>query len=72
MKKCDMLNETFAETLDGDDSILAVHKFRDLFESYKQGISSDLLDWLTVFALSDENEVRVGKVSASLKVACSV
>jgi hypothetical protein len=72
MKKYDMLNDVFAETIDGADLILSVHKFRDLFESYKQGISPDLLDWLTLFALSSKNEVLFDKVSASLKVACSV
>jgi len=72
MKKYDALNDVFAEILDGADLILAVHKFRDLFESYKQGINSDLLDWLTLYALSSKNEVLFDKVSASLKVACSV
>ena len=72
MKKYEALNDVFTETLDGADLILAVHKFRDLFESYKQGISSDLLDWLTLYALSSKNEVLFDKVSASLKVACSV
>jgi hypothetical protein len=72
MQKYDALNDVYANTLDGADLILAVHKFRDLFESYKQGINSDLLDWLTLYALSSKNEVLFDKVLASLKVACSV
>ena len=42
------------------------------FTSYKVEIGSELLDWLTLYAISSQSEVLHDKVSASLEVACSI
>ena len=72
MEKYDKLTEVFNGPLDGADLILAVHKFRDLMSSYKDLTGSELLDWLTLYAISCQSDVLHDKVSASLEVACSI
>ena len=72
VKKYDKLADVFNGSLDGADLILAVQKFRDLITSYKVEIGSELLDWLTLYAISSQSEVLHDKVSASLEVACSI
>ena len=71
-KKYTKLNEVFTDALDGASLILAVQKFRDLFLSYSGHVSSDLLDWLTIFAVSSQSDGLYDKVSSALEVACSV
>ena len=72
MKKYERLNEVFQDKLDGADLILAVSEFRDLITSYKPDLGSDMVDWLTMFAMSCQSDVLFDKVSVSLEVACSV
>ena len=72
LKKYSQLNDIFVDATEGAELILAVHKFRDLFSSYKKGLDNELLDWLTLYALANQSEVLHDKVQASLGVACSV
>jgi hypothetical protein len=72
VRKYDKLADVFNGSLDGADLILAVQKFRDLMESYKEGIGPELLDWLTLYAVSCQSDVLHDKVAASLEVACSI
>ena len=69
-KKYSKLNDVFTDDLDGANLILVVQKFRDMFSSYADRVSPDLLDWLTIFALSNLNDVLFDKVSSALEVAC--
>jgi len=72
LMKYSKLNDVFVDASEGAELILAVHKFRDLFSSYKKGLDCELLDWLTMYALANQNDVLRDKVQASLEVACSV
>jgi hypothetical protein len=72
LERYDKLRDAFDHDPKGADLILAVHKFRSLYSSYKKNIDPQLLDWLTLLALSNKDEVLHDKVHAALKVACSV
>ena len=66
------LSDVFMDASEGAELILVVHKFRDLFSSYKKGNDGELLDWLAMYALTNQSDVLRDKVQASLDVACSV
>ena len=72
LERYDKLRDVFDHDPKGADLILAVHKFRSLYSSYKKNIDPQLLDWLTLLALSNKDEVLHDKVQAALEVACSV
>ena len=72
LERYEKLRDVFDHDPKGADLILAVHKFRSLFSSYKKDIDPQLLDWLTLLALSGQNDVLHDKVQAALEVACSV
>jgi len=72
LKKYDKLRDVFSDVFEGADLIMAVQKFRDLFFALKGNMGPELLDWLTLYALSSQSDVLHDKVQAALIVACSV
>ena len=72
LKKYEKLQDIFNDASDGAELILAIQKFRDLFSAYKSGLGPELLDWLTLLALSSQSDILYDKVQAALVVACSV
>ena len=72
LKKYDKLSDVFSDAFEGADLIMAVQRFRDLFFALKGNMGPELLDWLTLYALSSQSDVLHDKVQAALIVACSV
>jgi hypothetical protein len=75
LERHEKLRDVFDHDPKEADLILAVHnnhKFRSLHSSYKKNIDPQLLDWLTLLALSNKDDVLHDKVQAALEVACSV
>ena len=71
LRKYEKLRTVFEGSTDGAELILAVHRFRDLFKSYK-AVGPELLDVVTVIAIAQISDSLNDKVSDSLEVACSV
>ena len=72
VKKYDRLKTVFDSNPQGADLILAVHRFRELMISYKDTLSDQLLDALTIVALAHQSDQLGDKVNDSLSVACGV
>jgi hypothetical protein len=72
LKKYDKLRDVFSDVFEGADLIMAVQKFRDLFFALKGNMGPELLDWLTLYAVTSQSDILHDKVQAALIVVCFV
>jgi hypothetical protein len=72
LTKYEKLKTVFDSSLEGADLILAVERFRELFRSYKDCVTDELLDALTVIAISLQSDQLADKVNDAISVACGV